>query len=352
MSSVKWEWKESNGQKYLEARGDTLFDLGAAIGHGMAKEIAFTKRMQKFSLDKIRALPGTSGRLEYLVDGYLGCIPEKYAEEIEGIARGYNDETGDSATYREIAMQSCLLDIAGRFRSDAVLYKEGCTDLAAVNADGSVAHGQNYDSDPVTTPSNAWVLQITKNEPALFQLRVGAGIGWPVGKNECGIAMTVSFINTLFDPEPMTPRSCLVRRAFEETTANSASLVMTDQDGRSPFSYGFMISDSYTCICTQVTPYERRDRICTGTAVQTNRYTYPDWEQYLRNPGYSAVRQQYAEELMASAYGEKKHIDDDMLMDILRNRPRICRDKTVLFMTRKHFGMGKPADCPLGEMPL
>ena len=349
--SVKWEWKESSGQKYLFAKGDTLFDLGAAIGHGMAEEIGFTKRMQKLSLDRVRALPGARDRLEYLIDGYIKCIPEKYAEEISGIVRGYNEETNDNASYREITMQSCLLDIAGRFRTDAVLYKEGCTDLAAVDPDGTVVHGQNYDSDPVTTPSNAWVLGVTKSEPAFFQLRVGAGIGWPVGKNECGVAMTVSFINTVFDPDPMIPRSCLVRRAFEKSTAAEASKAMTDENGRSPFTYGFVVSDSRTCIGTQVTPSERRDRVCTDILVQTNRYTYPDWEQYLRNPRYSAARQEYAEASMRSAY-MNGGVTEDALLGILRDKPRICRDKTVLFMTRNYFGMGNPMDCPIGKMPL
>ena len=56
MNKTTWIWKESNGQKYLEVSASSPYELGVAIGHGLAKKIGFTYRMQMMAHGKVKAL--------------------------------------------------------------------------------------------------------------------------------------------------------------------------------------------------------------------------------------------------------------------------------------------------------
>ena len=352
MNKTEWIWKESNGQRYLEVSASSPYELGVAIGHGLAKEIGFTYRMQMMAHGKVKALSQEiSEAVDRLCGAYCGLIQGRDDEEIQGIAAGYAAETGEKISVNDLKAQSALIDIAGRFRDKANLYSEGCTNFAAVNRDGTVIHGQNYDSNPVTSPSNAWVFQKTSYEPSVFLLRVGAGIGWPVGINECGVAMTVSYINSKLDASPMTPRAVLVRRAFRSDTAEEACGLMTDDMGRSPFSYNNVFSDRSSVFAAQNIPTEHRAERIYGTVVQSNTYKHEDWIQYLKNPEYSVDRQKYAEQKLRELY-DAGSVTESGLLDILGDKPVICRDSTILFMTREHFGMGNVRDAGIGKIPF
>lgn len=125
---------------------------------------------------------------------------------------------------------------------------------------------------------------------------------------------TVSVIKSLCPAPVMTPRSVLVRRALRRERSIDSLRAMTDEQGRSPFSYNLIVSDASTVSAAQAIPSEQRICQVKRTLVQSNQFD---------------------------------------------NEPVICRKKiqdglgtTVLFFTRESFGRGNPADQPAGQLPF
>jgi len=356
---MKFEWRESNHQPYLYAEGEDHYDLGVAKGHGLRKQIEFGVGRCKAYLRRVGSSPQMAAIAEELIRHYRTAIPEEYQEELRGLSDGYAAESGLYIGPDEIALNSCLLEITSYFRSlemeppgAATVPAEGCTDFASVNPDGSVVHGQNYDASPAIVPGNSYVWQHVKGEQDLFMLHTGASIGWPIAKNEAGVAMTVSYVRSNVTADKMVPRAVLVRRAMQCETAAEAAAAMCDEKGRSPFSYNLIISDKKEAFGVQQTPFERRLQKAAPTLVQSNRYEYPDWQQYLLRKSYSKRRQLYAEQLMADWYKRFDGITDGDLLEIMADKPIICREKTISFFTRESFGIGNPADQPAGRVPF
>lgn len=355
----RFEWRSSNGQDYLYAQGQTRRDLGRAIGQGLHRQISATRGLCRAALARLAVSP--QALAAGMAADYQALIPPEDLEEIRGMQEGYTVASGEEISLEELALQSFGIDLANQLesRSKADGSLEGCTNFACINPDGSTAHGQNYDSDPKLTGGDAFVHQKTAGEPEAFLYRPGASLGMALGKNEAGVCMTVSVIKSSLIPPVMTPRSVLVRSAMRQERAIDALRAMTDDQGRSPFSYNLIISDRATVCGAQATPAEQRICQVKRTLVQSNQYDYVDWLPYLKKPYYSKKRQLYAEGLLDALLSRHGRIDDGDLLEILADEPVICRKKvadglgtTVLFLTRDSFGLGNPADQPAGCIPL
>ena len=305
----KFEWRSSNGQDYLYAQGQSRHDLGYAIGQGLHRQISAARTLYQAALS--RNLENSARELlAQAIAGYQSAIPPQDMEEIMGMREGYSAASGEEMELDELALQSFGIDLTHQLESRGLgTSLTGCTNFACINTDG-----QNYDSDPKLTIADAFVHQRTASEPEAFLYRPGGSLGMAVGKNEAGVCMTVSVIKSLCPAPVMTPRSVLVRRALRRERSIDSLRAMTDEQGRSPFSYNLIVSDASTVSAAQAIPSEQRICQVKRTLVQSNQFD---------------------------------------------NEPVICRKKiqdglgtTVLFFTRESFGRGNPADQPAGQLPL
>lgn len=341
-----------------------ILDFQSAIDQGIGK--ALTEK------------PAEKRRVEELAAAYLALIPEGDLVEIKGMTEGYNRALASGnlnevraaglstsgpdgrpirliprkLTWQELAAHSFMIELVAKMRSEKINLFEGCTNFAAVNADGTVTQGQNYDTKMNGVGSMAYCLQVCEEEPTAFLLQSGASLAWAVGKNEYGLLLTVSTVGTKLDIPVCAPRSVLTRNAMRQRAAESAVRAMSDDKGHSPVPFNFMISDEKTAFGVQVTPEKQKISRVRSTLVQSNRYNDLAWQKYMRNPQYSLERQLFAERLLASVRAKNSGIvTENDLMRILQTKPVICRPTTVFFLTREHFGIGNPSDQPVGEIP-
>lgn len=355
----KFEWRSSNGQDYLYVQGQCRHDLGYAIGQGMHRQISTARALYQAVLSRNWSEPA-SRLIDQGIAGYQNGIPPEDMEEIEGILEGYVAASGEKAALHEIALQSFGIDLTHQLESRGMgASLTGCTNFACVNSDGATTHGQNYDSDPKLTGADVFVHQRIPTEPEAFLYRPGGSLGMAVGKNEAGVCMTVSVVKSRCSAPVMTPRSVLVRRALRQERAIDSLRAMTDEQGRSPFSYNLIVSDSTTVAGAQAIPEEQRICQVKRMLVQSNQFDYVDWVQYLQKPAYSKKRQLYGEQLLDSMLSKYGRVNNQDLLEILADEPVICRKKikdglgtTVLFFTRESFGRGNPSDQPAGQIPF
>ena len=355
----KFEWRDSNGQEYLYAQGQSRYDLGYAIGQGLHRQISAARKMYQ------AAMPGSlDPSIRELISrnaaAYQREIPPEDMEEIRGMLAGYIAASGEGMGLDELALQSFGIDLMNQAEARGLADSiNGCTNFACVNADGTTAHGQNYDSKPKLAVADAFVHQRVAGEPEAFLYRPGGNLGMAVGKNEAGVCMTVSIVKTRCPAPIMTPRSVLVRRALRQERSIQSLRAMVDSQGRSPFSYNLVVSDAATVSGAQAIPAEQRICQVKRALVQSNQFDSVDWIPHLRKPSYSKKRQLYSERLLDSLLSRYGGVSDQDLLEILADEPVICRKKiqdglgtTVLFFTRESFGRGNPSDQPAGRIPF
>lgn len=353
---MKYEWKESNKQPYLYVKASDHYSLGVGVGKGLKKQIGFMHNtVMKMLTGKVK-----KEMLMLLVNKYKKFVPPEYMEEIKGMHEGYKEESGENISFDDIFLQSVFINVIYKAMSmmPDMMKMMGCTNFGVVNPNGTVTHGQNYDADGRMTDGNAFVHHKLKGEPDMFSYRTGADLGTATGKNEQGVCMTVSVILSKLGPDIMTPRSILIREAMKKDTAIEATKAMTDEKGRSPFSYNLVISDNKTIVASQATPFEQRIVQVKNQIVQSNQYDYYDWVEHLVKPSYSKKRQLYSEQLLNSIYSRYGNVTNEDLMEILRDEPIICRrapddglGTTILFFTRENFGLGN-AKGNIGVLPI
>jgi len=356
------EWRESNGQPYLYIEADTYYELGVATGKGLVNQIVAAQMMNQF----IPALLKTSiEELSSVAKEYLPFIPEKYQDEIRGIAEGVSEASGKTFTFDDMLLQALSLEVLyGRYNFDptkidlkSLTSFQACTCLGVVNQDGATVMGQNYDAPGTSVAAMAWVLHRVGDEPGVFTARLGGVPGMPVGKNEHGLAMIVNVIISNATAPVMKPRFVRSREAFATCrTAQEAYKVMYEGD-EFPFSLNMLISDPVKIIGVQILPHEIRPSYVSDVLVQANKYDYVDWQKYLLDPDFALARYQRADKLLRESYRDNEKITNEMLLDILRDSPIICRDdekemgQTIAFMTRESFGLGN-ARGNVGKIPL
>jgi acyl-CoA:6-aminopenicillanic acid acyl transferase len=356
------EWRDSNGQPYLFIEADTYYELGVATGKGLVNQITAAQMMNQF----IPVLLKTSlEELTSVAKEYLPFIPEKYQDEIRGIAKGVSEASGQMFSFDDILLQALSLEVLyGRYNFDprkidleSLKSFQACTCLGAVNPNGTAVMGQNYDAPGTSGATMSWVLHKVGNEPRVFSARLGGVPGMPVGKNEYGLAMIVNVIISSVTAPVMTPRFVRSREAFATCrTTQEAYKVMYEGD-EFPFSLNMMISDSEKIVAVQILPQEIRPNYVMDLMVQANKYDYVDWQKYLLDPDFALERYQRAETLLHDSSRNNTNITNEILLDILRDSPIICRDdekemgQTIAFMTRESFGLGN-ARGKIGVIPI
>ena len=356
---MNYQWKNSNGQMYLYAQADNHYELGVALGQGLKKQIEAAIKIFSFQMNKLENIPQAKEKIYAARKLYEKYITDEYFDEVKGICDGYRKVSNEDVSVSDIMLHSYAIDLLNQAEVLSQGDMSGCTNFGVINADGSVVHGQNYDSDPKLSVCDSFVHHKIKGEPEMFLYRFGGGLGMAAGKNETGTAMTVSVIKSNLKADIMTPRAVLLRNAMKKENAISVLKSMTDSQGRSPFSYNLVVSDSKTIAASQSTPFETRITQVKRTIVQSNQYDYIDWVKYLKKPSYSKKRQMYGENILKNMLDRYGYITNEDLLEILRDKPIICRTAvgdgigtTVLFLTRESFGHGNAMDNPAGKIPF
>lgn len=356
---MKAQWKASNGQAYLRVEAKTHYELGIATGKGLVKQITAANSMHQLIP---RLLDISIEEFTSVAREYLSFIPEKYQDEIRGMAEGASEAGGQEFTFDDILVQALSLEVLyGRYNFDPgsidLTAFRACTCLGAVNPDGSVVMGQNYDAPAESGSSMAWVLHKVGDEPTVFSARLGGVPAMPVGKNEQGLAMVVNVIVSNVTAPVMVPRFVRAREAFATCSTVQEAYGVMYENGEFPFSLNMLISDNTKIVGVQILPHEIRPNYVKDVLVQANKYDYVDWQEYLVNPDYALERRQRATQLLRQAYQEGDGVTDEMLLAILRDSPVICRDderepgQTIAFVTRDSFGLGNPRG-PIGKIPI
>ena len=138
------EWKQSNGQPYLNIRSKNYYDLGVLKAQYLSQQyITFDYALKGL----IQSLGISMDYAYYLATLYNTHIPNEYQEEIKGIS-----DKIPTLTYYDIVMQISLFDgFYGQIIPTMTgldispIHLGGCTVVDSKNADGSITIGQNMD---------------------------------------------------------------------------------------------------------------------------------------------------------------------------------------------------------------
>lgn len=346
-------WKTTNGQRYLDVEADNSYDLGYLTGGKLATKIISLKITLMFLASSFDT---SYLDLNKRAQKYIPFIPTDQIDEMKGMSAGSSNKLGFPITFNDILIQNTFIDIF----YGQILPKNpdllGCTTIAAKNANG-VEFGQNFDFLKIFKDSTSFVLHKQGNQPAIFSVRFGGVLDYPIGKNSNNVSIMSSVVATLLSSQPTIPISCRTRIAFENaTSAESFKNIFFDELGAN-FSCGQTLTmmDNNIIYTSEINPnsYVLNQ---TNSSVKSNTFSVPSWQQYLVRPNYSKDRQSLAE-----AQFEEKYNDNNLSFKELReilSLPGIIQDGsdssniiTLAFFTSNGFGLGN-INSSIGILPI
>lgn len=347
------EWRDSNGELYLYINADNYYDLGYLTGKGLALNIALMKyelmiSSLMFGIDYFSMINIAKQYIEY--------IPDHYLLELQGISDGASAGSGFYLSFEDVLVQSVFLEIIyGRLLPDFSI-SFGCTAFGTINYDNHTLIGQNIDLMKPMGACGAFVLQKYKDEPLTFTYRIGA-CTLPMGKNEYNIVINMNLVQLNIVSEITTPYFVLAREVFSHSSTIEQCYIYLFQNHTLPYGCNFLIAQNNNLLAVECLPNEINLSHPNSTIVHSNTYLNETWQDKLADPNYSKERQEYAENILQSAYNDHQ-LTDIELISILGNKPIICRDEegftgdgTVAFLTSKFFGIGTVND-NIGIIPL
>ncbi|OLS14364.1 MAG: hypothetical protein RBG13Loki_2013 [Promethearchaeota archaeon CR_4] len=359
------EWRESNGQPYLEVVAQDPFTAGLLQGKCLVDQIRHMKHYVLHFIIRYAAKRQSYKKFRELArKGYEKFFPSRYIEEMNGVAEGAR-----VVDYDDILVQNCFSDIIyGHLIPDnpenPLLRKFdlGCTAFGIINTQTSdnipkTLIGQNFDYPGYFRRALSFVHLKSPDKPEVFALRLGGMLCLAAGRNSCGIALTVNAVKARVQADLTMPVTAKARLCLE--TANSAEMcykIIFDLPIGG--SCNFLLADNTEIIATEVLSKHSVKQNATTTIVKSNTYVTEQLQQYLTRPNYSKQRQFYATGRLDQMYENKGGmLNDDDLLELLRDQPIICRKKrlqpkTIAFITRQYFGTGNPVDNPIGRVPF
>lgn len=361
------EWKESNGQQYLEIEADNYYSLGYLEGKALSKQILKLKHGLA-----LLALKPKERKYQKMARNYLDKFPEEYKEEMCGISKGVSETSFfKHISFDKVLLQNTFLDIeyGQKIPNKAGKIEMGCTSFGVKNNDGTTTLGQNLDLNPSLASTLSFVLHKVADQPKIFSLRVGSGLGLPMGKNEHGVYATLSIVKSNVKGHFTSSSTVRARRVFENATSaqEGAKLALStnsDLDDIEPATAAFnmMGADKEEILSLQVHP--RGFQFREGNPIVTsNRFTGKEWnDKFFADGNYSLNRQERAEEEITKAFEDGKVTNEELLTILKIKEPlegkedsEICRltgdSQTLAFFTKESFGLGSPYD-GIGKVPI
>lgn len=347
------EWRNSNGESYLYVNADNYYDLGYHTGKGLATNIALMKyelmiSSLMFGIDYFSMIEIAKQYIEY--------IPENYLIELYGVSEGATAGSGLYLSFDDILVQSVFLEIIyGRVLPDKIV-SFGCTAFGTINNENITLIGQNIDLIKPMGLCGAFVLHKFRDDPLVFSYRIGA-CTIPMGKNEYDIVVNLNLVQLNIVSELTIPFFVLARDAFSHSTTIEECYNYFFQNHTLPYGCNLLIAQETELLAIQCLPNEFNLKYPNSTVVHSNTYLNQTWQTKLADPNYSKERQEYAENILQSAF-EDEILTDSELLTLLGNRPIICRDEggitgdgTVAFLTTNYFGIGT-ANENVGLIPI
>ncbi len=359
------EWRDSNGQRYLEVAAEDPFTIGLLQGERLADQIHHLKHyVEDFSVRYATKRKSYTKFRELARNGYEKFFPPHFIAEMKGFAEGAKD-----MDYEDILVQNCFFDIVyGQLIPEDVEnlllgdYALGCTAFGIMNTHGADKNpttliGQNFDYAKFFRKALSFVHLKKPDKPEVFALRLGGMLCLPAGRNSLGVAMTINAIKSRVQGTLTMPATAKARLCLETSvTADSCYDLFFSMPNSGPCN--LLIADNAEIIAVEVLPEDHVKKNVTTTVVKSNTFVTGRLQQYLTHPKYSKLRQYYAAGRLNQMYEDKGGvITDDDLLELLRDKPIICRKKrlqpkTIAFITRKYFGTGNPLDNPIGQIPF
>lgn len=347
------EWRDSNGELYLYIEADDYYDLGYQTGKGLAMNIALMKyelmiSSLMFGIDYFSMIN--------LAKQYLEYIPDNYLLELYGMSEGATAGSGFYLSFEDILVQSVFLEVIyGRVLPEKTI-SFGCTAFGTVNSNNKSLIGQNIDLVKPMGACGAFVLEKFQDYPLTFTYRIGA-CTLPMGKNEYDIVVNMNLVQLNIQSELTTPFFILAREAFSQSNTIEQCYDRIFQNHSLPYGCNVLIAQNNSLFAVQCLPDEFNLLYPNSSIVQSNTYLNETWQDKLADPNYSKARQEYAESILLSAFGDN-NLTNSELISILGNKPIICRDEggltgdgTVAFLTSLYFGIGTVYD-NIGIIPI
>ena len=289
--SNRAEWKDTNGQYYLEIYATDHYNLGKLEGEYLESQILTLNQIIKELLIYYDIPLELVTSLAYIYNHY---IPFIYKLEMFGISRAI-----PSLSYTDILLQIVFLDLFYGFLNPLMVSTDklaGCTALS-INQQGNMI-GQNLDFSLLFYPTLSWVRYSLPRKTPVFALYMGAGT-IPMGKNKY-VSSLITLVQTkIFHQIFATPTFIKTKIAFENSkTADEFLNYLTDGF---TCSWNFIIADKKKIIASETINSIRIDEVVkeNNFAVRTNTYITEELEDYLIDPFYSKERQLKAEELVS-----------------------------------------------------
>jgi len=283
---------------------------------------------------------------------------------MNGIAEGATNKLGIPINFNDILIQNTWFDILyGKIIPDMTEVNEidplGCTAISVMNNESFPVFGQNFDFTLIFKSCTSFVLHKLGNNPAIFGLKFGAALNFPIGKNENGVSVLTTIIKTNVRSSTMIPTTCRTRLALEQAQ-NASSYVNLFYNilGKNQ-SVGFnsIIIDNKVMFSVGVVP-NSTNILTPLKIVRTNTFVNESWQKYLVDTNYSKDRQNEAEKQL-DVMLEDLELNHGELMDILQSTPIIFRkteDKkeiaTLAFFTCLNFALENLEENNWGEIPI
>lgn len=348
-------WHDSNNHPYVIISASTPFNQGYLAGEAMSGEILQMKWILKIMCP---SLDLSYNSMKKFASTYIPYIPDRYIEEMEGIAEGVSHHTGIKLTFEDILIQNTWMDILYGQIIPGQELDVGCTAIGGKNLAGFPVLGQNFDFTKIFYKTTSFVFLNFSNSNHIFGLRLGASLALPIAKTSTNVTVLSTLVRIGLQSSINIPFMIKIRQILD--TVKNASDFQTkyfSHSYKSTFGHTLMWADNSSLCAAEVFPKVYRLNT-SQILVQTNRYHNETWNQNMLDPEYSLHRQQYAEEQTERClFGSCA--SSDLLFNVLGDSPEIYRkdaglmdSMTMLYFTNTHFGYGQADMNTAGYIPV
>lgn len=355
------EWRESNSQPYLYISAEKSFDLGYLTGQNLYKQIFSLKNILIISSSQFET---SYSELKKLALEYIPFIPDEQIDEMNGIAKGATNKLGITINFNDILIQNTWFDILygkiiPKMAEENDIDPLGCTVISVMNNDSIPVFGQNFDFTLIFKSCTSFVLHKLGNNPAIFGIKFGAALNFPIAKNENGVFVLTTIIKTNVKSSTMIPTTCRTRIALEQAqNASSYINIFYKVLGKNQtVGFNSVIIDNNSMFAVGAVP-NRTNILTPPYVVRTNTFVNESWQGYLVDKNYSKDRQNEAEKQLEVKL-EDSDLTHEELMDILHSTPIIFRKTenkkeiaTLALITSLNFAIENLEDKKWGKIPI
>ncbi len=357
------EWVETNGQKYLEVTAPDHYTLGKLEGEFLESKIkGFKKIIQAFAFLFIWRGMTYRKFIEYAQHSIKPMKDfmerhdnfEPLLDEMHGMADAISGISFDDILLQNYFIELTYGILIPTFRySVPDTFEIGCTALGTFDQNGNPLIGQNFDFNKLTQLTSAFVHHKLPHHPEIFSFRVGGMLSLPAAKSTNNdMMMNVTVVKTRFPSKPIIGTGIRTRWGLENLSRARDFYQLLEEEEDS-IGYNLLLADKDELYALEITGYGIIGEKVKKCAVRSNTFLADELQEYLMKHKYSKDRQKYAEDLLLELFESgNKGVNEKDILEILSDRPTICRRKTTAYITPKHFGIGRPCKQDHGELPF